>query len=123
MTEIPTRHQPQPLGLEHRAPAVGCDGLQGLSDAIPWNSDSYREGRRTGAFASPHFQTAHMTYEFAKPDIAVPQSDHARLLRLAETLSRRNADLGGLASREEHVAQRRRFARLERLFDQLPLEP
>ncbi|RYZ13743.1 MAG: hypothetical protein EON61_06180 [Alphaproteobacteria bacterium] len=28
------------------------------------------------------------------PDIAVPQSDHTRLLRLAETLSRRCADLG-----------------------------
>jgi regulator of nucleoside diphosphate kinase len=35
-----------------------------------------------------------MTYDFAKPDIAIPQSDHARLLRLAETLARRNADLG-----------------------------
>lgn len=34
-----------------------------------------------------------MIDEFAKPDVAVPQSDHARLLRLAETLARRNPDL------------------------------
>lgn len=35
-----------------------------------------------------------MTYDFAKPDVAIPQSEHTRLLRLAETLSRRNPDLG-----------------------------
>lgn len=35
-----------------------------------------------------------MTYGFTKPDIAIPQSDHVRLLRLAETLAQRNAELG-----------------------------
>lgn len=34
-----------------------------------------------------------MTHEFAKPDIAIPRSDHTRILRLAETLGRRNPDL------------------------------
>lgn len=34
-----------------------------------------------------------MAYQFTKPDIAIPQSDHMRLTRLAETLAPRNADL------------------------------
>jgi regulator of nucleoside diphosphate kinase len=46
-----------------------------------------------------------MTHEFAKPDIAVPQSDHARLLRLAETLARRNPDLGGQLFQELERAE------------------
>lgn len=46
-----------------------------------------------------------MTYDFAKPDIAVPQSDHTRLLRLAETLSRRNADLANRLFQELERAE------------------
>lgn len=46
-----------------------------------------------------------MTYDFAKPDIAVPQSDHIRLLRLAETLARRNADLGNQLFQELERAE------------------
>jgi regulator of nucleoside diphosphate kinase len=34
-----------------------------------------------------------MTYNHPKPPIALSASDHARLLRLAETLARRNAEL------------------------------
>lgn len=46
-----------------------------------------------------------MSYEFAKPDIAVPQSDHARLSRLAETLARRNPDLASQLSQELERAE------------------
>ncbi len=46
-----------------------------------------------------------MTYEFAKPDIAIPQSDHMRLLRLAETLARRNADLASQLFQELERAE------------------
>lgn len=46
-----------------------------------------------------------MTYDFAKPDIAIPQSDHMRLLRLAETLARRNADLGNQLFQELERAE------------------
>jgi regulator of nucleoside diphosphate kinase len=46
-----------------------------------------------------------MTYDFAKPDIAITQSDHMRLLRLAETLARRNADLGNQLFQELERAE------------------
>lgn len=46
-----------------------------------------------------------MTYEFSKPDIAVPQTDHLRLQRLAESLSRRNPDLASQLSQELERAE------------------
>ena len=48
----------------------------------------------TEVLAWAHSQTADMTSESRRPDVAVTRSDHARLLRLADTLSRRNAELG-----------------------------
>ena len=60
---------------------------------------------RSDAFAWTHLRTAHMTYDFAKPDIAILQSDHMRLLRLAETLTRRNADLGNQLFQELERAE------------------
>lgn len=46
-----------------------------------------------------------MTYEFAKPDIAVLQTEHVRLQRLAETLSRRNPDLAAQLFQELERAE------------------
>ena len=46
-----------------------------------------------------------MTNEFSKPDIAVPQTDHVRLQRLAETLSRRNPDLASQLFQELERAE------------------
>jgi regulator of nucleoside diphosphate kinase len=46
-----------------------------------------------------------MTCEFAKPDIAIPQSDHIRLLRLAETLGRSNPELGNQLFQELERAE------------------
>lgn len=46
-----------------------------------------------------------MTYDFAKPDVAIPQSDHVRLLRLAEALARRNPELGNQLFQELERAE------------------
>lgn len=46
-----------------------------------------------------------MTYGFSKPEIAIPSSDHARLLRLAEMLARRNSDLANQLFQELERAE------------------
>jgi regulator of nucleoside diphosphate kinase len=57
------------------------------------------------ALAWTHSHTDNMTYEFAKPAVAVPHTDHVRLQRLAETLARRNPDLASQLSQELERAE------------------
>jgi len=57
------------------------------------------------AFGWTHLYTDNMTYEFAKPDIAIPETDYQRLQRLAESLSRRNPELASQLFQELERAE------------------
>lgn len=66
---------------------------------------SVKRGVILSASTQAHSHVAHMTHDFSKPAIAIPHSDHARLVRLAEMLARRNGDVANQLFQELERAE------------------